>query len=44
MDVATPTEDCLTLVYDLLADVKETSTNLLSHQEVCDFIVLSLDF
>ncbi|KAM1052918.1 hypothetical protein ACFX2J_000488 [Malus domestica] len=33
MDVATPTVDCLTLLYDLLADVKEMSTNLLSHQE-----------
>ncbi|CAN6567895.1 unnamed protein product [Malus baccata var. baccata] len=35
MDVATPTVDCLTLLYDLLADVKEMSTNLLSHQEHC---------
>ncbi|XP_050153020.1 uncharacterized protein LOC126627270 isoform X2 [Malus sylvestris] len=42
MDVATPTLDCLTLLYDLLADVKEMSTNLLSHQEVFDFIVLFL--
>jgi hypothetical protein len=36
MDVATPTADCLTLVYDLLMPVvmKGHSKNTLSHQEV----------
>lgn len=34
MDVATPTHDCLTLVYDLLLPVKEKSKSVLSHQEV----------
>ncbi|XP_020090273.1 uncharacterized protein LOC109711557 isoform X2 [Ananas comosus] len=35
MDVATPTEDCLTLVHDLLLPVvmKSRSNNTLSHQE-----------
>ncbi|XP_044469211.1 uncharacterized protein LOC123198570 isoform X2 [Mangifera indica] len=33
MDVATPTHDCLTLVYDLLLPVKEKSKSVLSHQE-----------
>lgn len=36
MDVATPTADCLTLVYDLLVPVvmKGHSKSTLSHQEV----------
>lgn len=36
MDVATPTADCLTLVYDLLMPVimKGHSKSTLSHQEV----------
>lgn len=36
MDVATPTADCLNLVYDLLMPVfmKGHSKNTLSHQEV----------
>ncbi|XVF17335.1 hypothetical protein REPUB_Repub10bG0111800 [Reevesia pubescens] len=33
MDVATPTEDCLTLIYDLLSPVKGNSKHKLSHQE-----------
>ncbi|KAJ0098152.1 hypothetical protein Patl1_28296 [Pistacia atlantica] len=33
MDVATPTHDCLTLVYDLLLPVKGKSKSVLSHQE-----------
>lgn len=36
MDVATPTHDCLALVYDLLLPVfmKGDSKKVLSHQEV----------
>jgi hypothetical protein len=36
MDVATPTEDCLTLVHDLLLPVimKSKGNSSLSHQEV----------
>ncbi|XWS41643.1 hypothetical protein CRYUN_Cryun17cG0099800 [Craigia yunnanensis] len=33
MDVATPTEDCLTLIHDLLSPVKGNSKHKLSHQE-----------
>ncbi|KAK6237922.1 hypothetical protein QUC31_003391 [Theobroma cacao] len=33
MDVATPTEDCLTLIYELLSPVKGNSKHKLSHQE-----------
>lgn len=36
MDVATPTEDCLNMVYDLLSNVllKGKNKSMLSHQEV----------
>ncbi|OMO73001.1 hypothetical protein COLO4_27342 [Corchorus olitorius] len=33
MDVATPTEDCLTVIHDLLYPVKSNSKHKLSHQE-----------
>ncbi|XWS45008.1 hypothetical protein CRYUN_Cryun15aG0098800 [Craigia yunnanensis] len=33
MDVVTPTEDCLTLIHDLLSPVKGNSKHKLSHQE-----------
>lgn len=37
MDVATPTADCLSLVYDLLLPVVSKPKNSLSHQEVRGF-------
>lgn len=37
MDVATPTADCLNLVYDLLLPVVSKTKNSLSHQEVRGF-------
>ncbi|GMJ04019.1 hypothetical protein like AT4G24610 [Hibiscus trionum] len=33
MDVATPTEDCLTVIHDLLSPVKVNNKHKLSHQE-----------
>ncbi|XP_039058576.1 uncharacterized protein LOC120202173 [Hibiscus syriacus] len=33
MDVATPTEDCLTVIHDLLSPVKGNNKHKLSHQE-----------
>lgn len=46
MDVATPTADCLTLVYDLLMPVlmKGHSRTALSHQEVVYLIFSVVDF
>lgn len=41
MDVATPTDDCLALIHDLLLPVivKRRSENTLSHQEVIIYLM-----